>query len=74
MNNGTTARLPLRHAETASILALQIAGLITRDGSAQFETTEKAALLKAACDKQLKGEPLTDAESDLIMQCADIGD
>ncbi len=72
MNNATTARAPLRHSESASILALQIAGLITREGNAPFAPTEKAGLLKAACDKKLRGEPLTDAEGDLIMACADI--
>ena len=64
MNSETTTHAPLRVSERAEILALQIAGLITRQGAAQFEPT----LLAIALDKTERKQQLTTEQAALVAQ------
>ena len=69
MNNATTARAPLRHSESADILAMQVLGLLSREGSGQFVPTEKSRRLKDALERQERGETLAESELALIAEC-----
>lgn len=70
MNNTTTRNAPRHHSERADVLAMQILGLISREGSGQFSPTDKALRLSDALKKKARGDDLTNGEETLINECA----
>lgn len=72
MNNVTTGNAPRHQGERTDVLAMQILGLIAREGNGQFTPTDKALRLKAALTKQADGGTLTDKEQDLVDECAGV--
>jgi hypothetical protein len=70
MNNVTTGNAPRHPGERTDVLAMQILGLIAREGNGQFTPTDKALRLKLALTKKVNNEALTDKEQALVDECA----
>ena len=69
MNNTTTRNAPRHHSEHTDVLAMQILGLISREGNGQFSPTDKALRLSATLKKQSSGDVLTNEEQVLLDEC-----